>query len=254
MPECKWFLPIFIEMKLNIDTSAVVKLTNKLEKLHRSALPNAIRNALNSAAFDVKQNTMPKSAAVNFEKRQPNFFKANSRVDMAKGFDVNQMKATVGFVEAGLKGGNNFAVKNLEQQEDGGTINKKSFIPMDAARGGNKSRPVRPGNRLSSINKIVNSNTVNAKSEKQQFMKAVKIAGVGGFVIGNRKKKVLWRVNSMNLNKGKLKLTPIYTFKQNRSVRVKPTGFMETASIESAKKIEDFYIKEAKKQIKRLLQ
>lgn len=238
-------------MKLNINTNEVVKHTNTLEKMHRSALPNAIRTSLNSAAFDVKQVTMPKNADINFVKRQPNFFKANSRVEMAKGFDIGNMKATVGFISTGLKGGaTNFAVKDLEQQEHGGTIDRKSFIPLDSARGGGKTKAVRPGNRLSTINKIVNANSVQGKSKQQKFRNAAMKAGVGGHVLGNDQKKILWKVEAIGK---KIKLKALYSFSKNRNIRVGGTGFMHTASIESGNKIEHFYITEAKKQIKRLM-
>lgn len=243
-------------MIININTDAVVKYTAKLEKLHRSALPVAVRNTLNSAAFDVKKTTMPKKAEATFQNREKNFFKANSRVDMAKGFDMKTMQATVGFTENGLKGGSNFAVKDLEQQEYGGAIKSKSFIPMDPARGGNKTRPVRPGNRLSTVNKIANSakGKVKGRNKQERFIKSAVYAGVGGYVIGNFDKQKLFRINSIRKKKGNtiIKKTPIYSFEENRSVRVKATGFMREATIESASKMESVYIKEAEKQIKRL--
>ena len=43
-------------MQLNINSDAVVKFTNKLEKMKKFDLPIAIRVTLNDAAFDVKQN------------------------------------------------------------------------------------------------------------------------------------------------------------------------------------------------------
>lgn len=243
-------------MILNINSDAAVKYTNKLEKLHKSALPNAIRATLNSAAFDVKQKTMPAKADAEFVNRQPNFFKANSRVEMAKGWDVNSMKATVGFTEQGLKGGNNYAVKDLEQQEHGGTIKGKSFIPTDEARGGSNARPVRPGNRLSSINKIINA--TNKKGDlRKHFLAAAYKVGPGGYVIGGLSKKILWRIDSIGRkSNGRLKLSmkPIYSFKENRSIRVKATGFMREASLLSADKMERFYAIEASKQVKRLME
>lgn len=237
-------------MQLNINTNGTVIFTNKLEKLKKSALPNAIRNTLNKAAFDVKQRTMPKTANETFVNRQPNFFKANSRVEMAKGFDINSMQSTVGFIETNLKGQNNFAVSDLEQQEQGGMIKKRAFIPIKTARSGGDSKPVRPINRLSVINKIVNSNLTPGKSKKQQFLNAVRKAGVGGYVIGNKQNKVLWRVESIGK---RIRMRPLYSFKENRNVAIKGTSFMKTASLESGNRIEDLYIAEAKRQIQRLI-
>lgn len=235
-------------MKLNINTDAAVKFTNTLEKLHRSALPVAIRSTLNSAAFDVKKNTMPQRADQEFTIRQPNFFKANSRVEKATGFDVDNMQATVGFVEGGLRGDNNHAVDDLEQQEHGGTIGHRSFIAMKEARGGNDSKPVRPGNRLSAI-KFVNANTMQGKTAKEKFLRAVAKAGKGGYVLGTNAKKTLFRIEDVGRN---LKLKPLYSFEPKRSIKVRGTNFMKEASLQSANKLEKFYEIEARKQIARL--
>jgi hypothetical protein len=241
-------------MILNINTDAVVKFTNTLEKMHKSALPVSIRGAINKAAFNTKQVTMPKIAERTFTNRQPNFFKANSRVEMAKGFDVKTMKAVVGFTSQSLKGGNNFAVKDLEDQEYGGTIKSKSFIPLDPARSGGKNKPVRPGNRLASIKGIVDARKAKGKTQGQRFAQSVAFAGEKGHVLAEyRDKIILWRVNSLTrTKKGQFKLTPLYSFKESRSVQVNSTGFMKKASLESAESIEFFFIAEAKKQIEKL--
>jgi hypothetical protein len=89
-----------MNVHFDINTKAVVIFTNKLEKFRKSALPAAIRNTLNSAAFDVKQKTMPVSAEKNFVRRKPNFFKANSKVVMAQGREVKGLKAIVGFTSS----------------------------------------------------------------------------------------------------------------------------------------------------------
>jgi hypothetical protein len=142
-----------IGLKININSDAVVAHTNRLEKMHRSALPVAIRGTLNDAAFDTKTRTMPKSAN-QFKKRSPNFFKANSKFEKAVGFDVNSMKSIVGFYENKLTSkSTNYSVKDLEQQEHGGTIKKKSLIAMRPARSNNKL--VRPAFRLNNLNKLI---------------------------------------------------------------------------------------------------
>lgn len=245
-------------IQLNINTDSAVKFTNALEKLHRSALPSAIRGALNDAAFDVKTNTMPHHSAIEFKNRVPNFFKANSKVEKAMGFDVNTMKATVGFVEGALRGGNNFAVRDLNEQESGGTIDKKSFIPLDPARTGKSSdKPVRPNARLKSIGKIVNARNQKGASKSSKFINAVLRAGVGGFVLGSTKKgeNILWRVDGLSSNvktkKFTPKLTALYDWKQGRSVHVQGRSFMKKASLESSKKIEGYYIKQALRQIQK---
>jgi len=239
---------------LNINTDAVVKHTNTLEKLHKSALPVAIRGSLNSAAFDVKISTMPLSAKRAFIQRNKTFFKANSRVEQAKGFDVKTMMAVVGFIDNNLKGGNNFAVKDLEQQEQGGKIKRKSFIPTDVGRGGSSAKLVRPMNRLSKINNIIDSTKASGNSRKQRFIRAAIRAGKGGHVIGNFPNQKLYRITGIRKSSSGIKILSkgIYFFKKGRSIGVDPTNFMKLASLQSGKKIEQFFIKKAKAQIERL--
>lgn len=236
-------------MFIDIDSSAVVIHTNRLEKISKYGLPYAIRNTLNSAAFDVKTNTMPRSAAHEFTQRVPNFFKANSRVDLARGNDIRLMKATVGFIPNNSNGADQ-AVSDLEQQEYGGTIGGRSFIPMTTARGGNQDKPVRPSNRISKVKKIINSNTISGKTPAQQFRHAVSMAGIGGYVIGNNQKKTLFKV--VSLKEDGFKVRPLFSYKESRKVKVAGTGFMRDASVESGKKLEEIYIMEANRQIDRI--
>lgn len=240
---------------LDVNTDAVVGFSNILDQLGRSALPSAIRGAINKAVFDVKTKTMPMSAAKNFEKRSPNFFKANSRFKNAKGFDIDKMKGTVGFVENRLKGSNNFAIEDLVQQESGGTIKGKAFIPTSLARvSKNKNKKVRANSRLGSIKNLIDSRRMSGKTRQARFLQAAARAGTGGHVLGDigSGKMILWRVNSLQrTSAGSFKLTALYSFKPNRTVRVKKTNFMHDASLTSGKKIETFYKLEARRQIRK---
>jgi hypothetical protein len=241
-------------MQLNVNTDAAVVYTNQLEKMHRSAFPNAVRGALNKAAFNTKTNTLLNTSSEKFINRSPNFFKANSRVDMAKGWKISEMASIIGMTSQGLSGGNNFAVKDLEQQEEGGTIKGKSYIPLDPARGGSGVKAVRPGNRLSKIKRIVNARDTVGKSRRQKFLGAAIKAGVGGYVLGNFNKKILWRIEAISKKrKGNvIRKKALYSFKEKRTVKVSGTDFMKKASLQSAIKIESFFIAEAKRQIEKL--
>ena len=213
-------------MKLNINNRAIVAYTNTLEKMHRSALPNTIRNTLNNAIYDVKTNTMPKEAAKDFKKRSPNFFKSQSRFENAKGFNVSLMKGVVGFVSKGLKGSDNYAVKDLEQQEEGGKIGGKSFIPLNQSRVGNSfNKNVRKEFRLTNITKIVNARNQKGISKKQQFVRAIVKAGVGGYVMGSTNKgdNFVWKVTSIGEHTYNYKTTHfglqrLYDFQKGRKV------------------------------------
>lgn len=230
-----------------------------LDSLHRSGFPIAVRSTLNSAAFDVKKNTMQESADRNFVKRQPNFFKANSRVDQAKGFDVNSMKSTIGMTETSLKGKHNYSVKDLEQQEEGGSIGHRSFIPLKGGRVGNSfGKNVRANARLSDMKNIIDARKRKGNSDKAKFIAAVNKATKGSLILAKTPKgrTVLWRVNSISSNLStrgiKYKLTALYDFQENRSIKVRGTHFMKSAALESSKKMEGYFIEAANKQLQRL--
>lgn len=244
-------------MILNVNTDALVKYSAKLEKVRKSALPMAVRGTLNDAAFDVKTKTMPVQAHAKFINRTSTFFRANSRVEPATGFEVNSMKAIVGFYSNNLRSDagkpqDNFAIHDLEQQEYGKKIPAKSFVPLDSARTGGHTSLVKPINRLGRIlpqNKLVIARNLKGNSKKEQFVRAIYKAGTGGYLIGNNEKgtNILWRVDwaDQTAEGKKFKITPLYTYRKARQIKVKETPFMRTASNQSAEKLDDFFIKQA---------
>jgi hypothetical protein len=241
--------------QVNVNTDALVKYTNKLQKLSATAFPNVVRKTLNDTATDMKKRTLPRSAAATFEKRQPNFFKAFSRVNFAKGGDVNSMQSEVGFMEQGLKGGrDNFAVKDLEQQEFGGGIGGRSLLPVDAARvGGSRKRNVKGKNRIANIKRIVNPANVSGRSQKERWIKSVIHAGVSGLVRGTYNEDIVFRVKSISKDKGgiKAKTEAVYQVKKGRTVKVKGTKFAEKAAMNAAETMPQRYIAEAEKRFLR---
>lgn len=245
---------------LNINADAVVKHTLRLEKLNKRGLPYAVRNSLNSAAFDVKTNTMPKQAKATFTERAPTFFKSTSKVNPATGYSLPNMQAVVGFVKGVKEKETGRATDDLEQQEDSGLIGGRAMIPMNPARAGKKyNRRVSNKNRLAAINsaKVVDAKNSNGKTRQAAFFSSAWFAGKGNYVISNvtttNGNKMLMRVNSIVRKGGDtvVNSTPLYAVRKGRKVAVKRTSFMRKASTASAEKIERFYIEEAEKQIKR---
>lgn len=237
-------------MRLNVNTDAVVKFSHELEKLHKSAFPVTVRKTLNDAALDVKRNTMIQSSKESFINRSPNFFKSNSKVNFASGFNVNSMKSEVGFFQK-RSFGNDFSVNDLEQQEQGGKIGGKSFIPLDNARKGGKSTNVKAAHRITKIGNVIRQSRMRG-TKAQTFVKAVNKAGRGGHFIGGvqRGKNTLYKVLSLKKS-GSFTLKPLYDYRRNRSVKVKSTGFMRRASMQSSMKMEKMYIANAKERILR---
>ena len=237
--------------QFNINMDAAVVMTNRLEKLHRSALPVAIRRTLDGAAFDVKKRTLLRTTSKTFEQRKKTFFKAKSRVFKAKGFNVKTMKSTIGFID-----GDEQAVDDLEKQEKGGKIGGRSFIPLDSSRTSNSlNKNVRKKDRISGIKGIVDARKAKGVNKKQKFVKSVFHAGAGGHVLTKWEgKQILWRVNSVKrTKKGKFKLTGLFSYEKKRSAQIKATHFMERSAFDSQKMIPRIYQVEGMKQIKRLM-
>lgn len=250
---------------LFLNSDALVKFTNKLEQLSHTAMPNIVRKTLNDAALDVKQKTMPQAATV-FKHRQQNFFTATSRVEFAKNtHNINEMQSTVGFMDKGLKGENNYSIKDLIQQEDGGTIKGRSFIALPIARSGNSfDGLVLPRFRLTEINKLViNAATFKGKTDKEKFTLAAIFVGKGGYVIGcGLDRSFIFKINSVHRvrssDKGRtgwtvINKTPIYAVKSQRIVTVHETNFMQKASFVTQGKLESIYIANAKTRIEKEL-
>jgi len=246
-------------MEFNINTDAVVSFTNTLEKIGKTILPDVIRGTLNDAVYDVKTKTMPAASDV-FIHRQKNFFKANSKFEKSTGNNINSMRSSVGFFSNNLIGSDNYAVRDLQQQEKGGIIEGRSFIALDSARSsGSHSKMVRPNARLNAIKRIVKARNQKGKTNSEKFVNAVLKAGTGGFVLSSNGKgdNILWRVDalksSVKRKKFEPKLTALYDYSNDRSVRIKrPTHFMQKATIITAKKLDGFFLVRANRKIKTL--
>lgn len=232
---------------------------DKLRTMKRSAFPTAIRETLSKSALHVKQKTMPIAAQDAFVNRSKNFFKYNSKVDFAKGYNIDTMQSTVGFIDDKLKGQNNYAVKDLEQQEQGGTITNKSLMPLDTARTGkSRNRLVMQRNRLEKIRRIVKVKNGNGKMGwmKAAYM-AKKLYGDNAYVLGAENAKgyrTLSRIDSvMRIGRNYVvKRTALYSVDKGHNVRVNKTGFMKRASLETQSIMDKIFVVEAQKQIKRL--
>jgi hypothetical protein len=196
---------------------------------------------------------MPESANV-FVRRKENFFKANSKVQQAQGFDVNSMAATVGFISKTDK--LDTAVEDLEQQEDGGDISGRAFIPLAQDRIGNTwTGNVKAAGRWRKVrDKITDSANSAAKNDAGKFFSSAKFAGVGGLVIGTKVtakgNRLVWKIKK--LGKGKVEKEALFAVKAGRKVEPKPTHFMRAASLKSAAKMEKYFVELGEARIAKL--
>tara|TARA_R110001599_G_scaffold258393_1_gene458663 strand:+ start:31 stop:780 length:750 start_codon:yes stop_codon:yes gene_type:complete len=244
-------------LELNINATEIVKFTNKLEALSSTALPNVVRKTLNAVAMDVKKKTLPKTAGQNFETRNKTFFKRGSRVNFASGKRLQDLVATVGMSENGIKGRD--AISNLEAQERGGTISR-TYIPTDKARvSGSRGRAVQAKNRLKKVKagKVIKTKESKGANWAQRAIKASLAAGVGGYVEdwNSGRSGLIWRVNSIRrTGRGiRFKRTDIFYINKSGKVRVKDKNVARKAATEAYKKLGNLFMYEAEKRFKRAL-
>ena len=229
--------------------------------MHRSGLPKAIKETLNKTALDVKKKTMLTSSRKEFENRtNSRFFRGNSKVFFAKGFNVDKLAATVGFLSINLRGSNNKSVDDLEAQEEGGLIGGRSFIPLKQARiSKNFKRVTRKKFRISDIkSKIIDTKKTKGSNNKEKWTRAAVFADKGGFVIGTNRtsagNRILFGIRKVGRSDGRtfVSAVPLFAVKKNRKVSVKASHFMRNAANKSSRKMEGFFIDESKKVIARL--
>lgn len=245
---------------ININSDAIVVFAAKLERIRKSALPVAIRRTVNSAALDVKTVTMPDESDRDFHKRKPTFFRATSKVDMARGLNIDSMAAIVGFVAPDNAKESGHATQDLEQQEHGGDIDKRAYIATDQGRTGKGN--VKADLMLSKIKNLIfdSKNTnIKAKNNKERFIIAALYAKTyGGYVIGNQTYKNgnrhLYKVSSVIRAGGNTHVATelIYNVKGGRKAHVKATHFMRKASELSGKKMEKMFIDYATQEINKV--
>ena len=229
---------------INVNSDAVVKFSDKLERSSRSAFPVAVRQTLNDAAFADKKR-LPAIAKKEFTVRNKGFFPRFSKVEKAQGFNVNTMNAQIGFIPTEP------AARNLEQQEKGGRIKDRSFVPMDKARTGKKhEKLVRKKFRVEELKKQgVRQVRKGGKKGRSRFIRAVFQAGTGGLVLYGNTLFHVDKINNKAKGRAKLKITPLYDYQKGRAVQVQATNFMARNSKISARQMDNFYIKNAKKRL-----
>jgi len=240
-------------MKLDVNTKATIALTAKLEKLHRSAFPSAVRNTLNDAAFDMKRKTLIDSANSNFKVKNKTFFKKFSGVEKASGFDLKSMKATAGFpVPSDIKA--KTAIDGLEKQETGSSISN-GLRYLKGARSGSLNRLVQ---KKSYYNKSRVTKSVKKGGSKANYIATAYSALKTGnpFFLETNKGRFLIKVNSIKSNSGRglnISTTPLMMERKVKPSKIKATHFAEEAADKTTKKIEGFYEKNAQYQFQKAL-
>ena len=257
-------------MKLDVNTDATIILTAKLEKLHKSAFPSAVRNTLNEVA-DRHKSLIPKVAKHKFKnERNKTFFRVITNYDKAVGFDVNKMVATSGLNPKALGGKAVKVIENLEKQENGGTIKGRKLLTNPKSRvGGSIGGRVQSGarfekNELHDSTDAFKFQLAKTGSKKSAYISAVASSikkGSGKFIIkGGRKGKLSGMAYSIasaksNLRTGKttIKTKKLYGYIENNTFNVKARGFISDSRRMVIKNIDKIYKEKAEFQFKKHL-
>jgi len=240
-------------MRLDVNTRAIIHLTSRLEGLHRSAFPSAVRSTLNDAAFEMKKVNIEASARRNMKVKNKTFFRKFTGVERARGFNVGSMGATVGFTDKGSKNSQKAVNSGMELNESGGSdstglmytkktrtgsglVRRKDYY--DTKKQASKYRSAqKKGNTIKRLYAgSVENKPVMISTDNGVFLVKVKSfkRGVGGgapdikldFLMSDRSGK--------------------------RTAKVKATHFNREAAKVTQKQIEGFYIKNAEFQFSKI--
>jgi hypothetical protein len=242
----------------DVNMQASVDLVRKLGEVNRSAFPVAIRQTLNQAAFDVKQNSLELSATNNFIRRSPNFFKRFSGVNRAAGFDVNRMKAEVGMTDMSQVTAQ-AAISHMNQQEFGGGVTGGADY-LKASRAGNNNRRVSKANYLSKSN-VLHGPFKRKGTTKSNFIASAYAALATGKLMKFKSASGITfysKVTSMSSisrgkKRGQVKIVSKLMIERRNSVSIKATHFMKEAAMLTYAKMPDFFNRQAEKQIMKAL-
>lgn len=235
-------------MILDISTDEIVQFTNKLERMHRSALPNAVRSTLNEAAFAMKgvkgkEGLVKKYGDATFDERTKNFTSIMTRVDKAKGWEIDKMQSNAGIAKLPNK---DKAAEGLATQESGGTMKaERPFFPMDTARkGANKNATIAEKNKLRAIQGAIK---VEGNGDKQALYKA---AFSASYIIYEKQKTTLFKV--LSVGRGKIELMPLYRYIKGFKAKVNEHAFIQPASQEAGTNLNKYFIEAANREFNKI--
>jgi hypothetical protein len=232
--------------QLDINTDAVVELTSKLERIRKRSLPKVVGQTLNNLAFNTKRDLPQNYVKKGFEQRDKNFFKVATRFEKVKSFNVNSMQSVAGVHTGRIK---SEAAENLEQQEKGGMIDR-DYIPQENARISKSSKKkVQAKNRVSNVLKIPSQNRIRFGQKRKVLRRGIELSKNGGglLVYG----KFVYRVGK-STRKNRFNAKVIHVINPKKKVKVKGRHTVQEAGIKQAKRVNDIYINNIKKEIAKL--
>lgn len=244
----------------DVNTTGIIHLTDRLERLNRSAFPSAVRATLSDAAFEMKQKNILESAKRNMKVKAPNFFKANTGVERARfNRNIEAMSATSGFInKRGVKA--NKAVNyGMEANEVGDTDNTGMMY----------KKATRSGRGLVRRNKYYDRGKLTKNRSKKKGNAYVQSAFASfkdkkPVMVDTKSGKAIIMVKSITQykrankktgrKKGQLKINSVLLMMDRtvKKARAKATHFVKEGAVKTQKQIEGFYQKNAEFQFQKV--
>lgn len=241
---------------MDVNTDDVVKYTAKLERMHKSDFPLAVRGTLNDLAFNQKQTELMIAAEQVFVIRNKGFIKAHTGVIKADGWEVNNMQSICGVMPKGL-----VAAQQLEKQETGGTIPGRQMIYVDPARGGSKEKRVQTRNWVQKYGYVQGAPNRRRGRKSAIVAQAMVAKNTRKLVkIKTRSSDHFFKVNSIRFSgrglsrRVNMRMTAIASYERGRSIRLsKKRPFMEISGKKSLAKAGQLFIKNAERRFEKAL-
>lgn len=233
---------------ISVDLSDIDKLADQLKKFSKTAVPIANQFAINSGAFEARQQWQ---GNIKSDLISRNKFTVNSiRVEKAvRGLVITRQMAVVGSI-----------APYMDDQEFGGVIASKSgadsrALPTTSASG--EGRDTKPRLKLPRGKRRI-QNIRLTKRPRVKGRRAGNAAAINdaarktGFVLLDqgltKRRQGVFKVQG---RKGKYKLTMLYDLSQ-RTVKIKPTKTLTPAIKTVRNKMPEIYLKALRFQVNRL--
>lgn len=232
--------------RFNVNTTGVIHLTDRLERINKSAFPSAVRATLSDAAFEMKQKNILESAKKNMKVKQPNFFKANTGAERAKfSRNVESMKATSGFINKRGQSANKAVTYGMEANEVGGTDSTGMMYKEPTRTGKGLVR------RKNYYKKLKGSGFAkrNPKAKKDSHISFAfdSLDDKKPIMVDTKKGMALILVKKISRTGGKIKITSqlLMLDRTVKKAKAKATHFNREAAQKTQKQMEAFYLKNA---------
>ncbi|MFX1295597.1 MAG: hypothetical protein ACFFD2_12200 [Promethearchaeota archaeon] len=238
---------------IDVDSSEIVKFSNKLEKIGKYDLPVVARQTLNELAFRMKglsgrRGEIDKEAERQFEHiRNRTLFRAMTGVQKSSGNNINSMFSMAGIIE---RPGREKLAEGLAQQQEGGEIESGS-TPISTARvGKNIAKRVKRSHYLNRLTPV----DLRRNKGKRFIIRASTAFKNSRAIIFKSRSGIdfVARIKSMSRTGGRLfNFELLFRLNENSVTLEKKRPFVNDAARNLMRQGQRIFVEKAEKRIKR---